>query len=329
MPRTTQPTALVRAIDTGDICAGLIAGLRACGIAAERADSPQHVRAAAPDLLVAWNGCKGKYCEYVDAGRAVAAQLLYVEHGWFRRAEYCQLDHLGFNHRASWSRRLPASPPAAAHARLRQILGYEPCPVRARPDGYLLTLGQVKGDAQLLDSPITSPLTFQRLISRSAPADLPLLFKPHPSMESIPRLLAMDLPNMPVHLSGDSVGYGASKAGASLPDLFPGARAVCAINSNGLHDALLAGLPVAAIGPMLALRAGVALPIDAQSPQHALRQLADGWAPEPAAVLDYLAWLAYRQWNADELATGRPLAHTLAAAGWPVPHYPQNAKVCA
>lgn len=327
MPRRKQPTALVRAIDTGDICAGLLAGLRACGIAAERAESPEHIRKTRPDIVITWNGCKGRYQAYTRAAQAVAAQLLYVEHGWFQRADYCQLDHLGFNHRAAWGRRLPAPAPAAAHQRLRQILGYEPAPVRARTSGYLLALGQVKGDAQLADSAITSPLVFQQTIARCAPSELPLLYRPHPQMEAYPRLMAMDLPNMPVQLSGDAATYAGTKAGASLPELFAGARAVCAINSNGLHDALLAGLPVAALGPMLALSADAALPISATEPQVALRALAAGWAPDPQAVADYLAWLAGRQWNADELATGHPLATALAAAGWQVPTWPTRPRL--
>ena len=86
------------------------------------------------------------------------------------------------------------------------------------------------------------------------------------------------------------------------------------INSNAGNEALAAGCRVLCLGPALYAMAGVARQTTVADMPTALRDMLAGWAPESAAVRNYLRWLACRQWSRAELADGDALGPILALA---------------
>jgi hypothetical protein len=245
----------------------------------------------------------------------MGATVLVMEHGFWERNRYVQMDTVGTQHRASWASRLCDPAPPEGAERLAEFYPNGLVPVRAQREGYVLALGQVPRDSQLLDSEIQGPLPLQRAVKAALPPDVPVYFRPHPQCSNA---------RVPAHkrilptLSDDpseAQAYRTTKAGTGLVAALAGARFVVTINSTAGNEALAAGVPVLAFGPALYTTAGVARQTAVKTLKDDLATMLDGWAPEEAAVENYLRWLAARQWTAEELAGGDALRDLLPMRG--------------
>jgi hypothetical protein len=96
-----------------------------------------------------------------------------------------------------------------------------------------------------------------------------------------------------------------------------GARFAITINSNSIVEALIAGVPCLAFGPSTAIKAGVAKQATLATLRDDIKAMRDGWVPDQADVINYLQWLACRQWSAEELARGDILLEILGRKGAP------------
>jgi len=271
-----------------------------------------------PEVLVAWNGRREPLATLLAGYRQAGTTVLHVEHGYLGdRERHYQLDPAGILHWSSWAREVAGDPPPGARRRLDAVLP-ERRPVRARRRGHILVLGQTTTDTQLADSPVASPRILERLVADNLPRGVPAIFRAHPmdrdcrGGKRLPR-------------AGDSAAgrehYRRHKTArpGELADLVADARFVVTINSNAIHECLALGCPVLAFGPALALYAGAARQATRETMLPDLAAMADGWAPEPERVENYLAWLAARQWTIDELADPRVLREILTAAGVSLP----------
>jgi hypothetical protein len=119
----------------------------------------------------------------------------------------------------------------------------------------------------------------------------PIVWRPHPDSPQIAAPEADDVSTEP------------------LADALEDAHAIVTISSNSGHEALLAGVPVfCALGALYAHLANVGL-----------AAIEEPFFPEPDALWNHLARLAYAQWTLDEIRTGEPIRFLLDAAAdrWP------------
>ncbi|MBL7133524.1 MAG: hypothetical protein ISS78_05450 [Phycisphaerae bacterium] len=246
------------------------------------------------DLVVLWNGVKGICGTMARRARQAGAKVLVMERGFFDRMAHTQLDHQGFNHRASWAARLVRPAPPEGPERFRRLWGGEPTPVRPRESGYVLVLGQVTGDSQLDDSEIHHAGPLVRAVEDATPRDIDIRVRPHPLARPRPADSRAEL------IDGE------------LADAVGGARFVVTINSNAANEALVWGCPVMALGPSLYGIAGVALQTHLADMAVAIRMMLDGWRPPREMTTNYLHHLACRQWSCNELAEGTVLQRLLA-----------------
>lgn len=295
-----RPVVLVQDVDRADHPLHAIAdGFAALGFQIRRSKKADNDRQhpLKPEIVVFWNGLR--HPEWPAYAREMQAHTIQLEHGFFQRQQHSQVDHKGFLHRASWRSCLQNPAPTHAAARLRAV-----CPdiqeMKPRTQGYILVLGQVSGDTQLLDSEIQGPAPLHQLISRTKPAAVKAFFRPHPLRVGYK---GNNWPNVPVmSLTNDEQGaYLKTKGGNSLQDAIDGARFVIAINSNGLNDALIRGCPAMAFGPMLGIDAGVIKPCSMATFKDDLDAMLKGWCPRTDSVLNYLEHLAAHQFHCDEL----------------------------
>lgn len=246
------------------------------------------------EVVVLWNAVKDPWAELADRARREGAGLLVMERGFFDRWNHTQIDPAGFSHTASWASRLREPAPAGGAGRFRRVWGGEPAPLAARP-GYLLVLPQVPGDAQLREAEVPDPADLVAAVEAAAPAGMDLRVRPHP------------LAAMPPTFRRARVLEG------SLSGAVAGAAFCVTVNSNAGNEALAMGCPVLCFGPATYAMAGVAM-------QTHLHNLAGriAWMSEarfdPAAAADYLAHLACRQWDNDELADGGVLKERIDGA---------------
>jgi hypothetical protein len=266
-----------------------------------------------PEVVVVWNSLREPQTSIAAHARRMGAAVLVMEHGFWERNRYVQLDAVGTQHRASWANRLREPAPPEGAERLGRFYPDGLVPVRARKKGYALVLGQVPRDSQLLDSEIQGPLPLQRAVKAALPPDVPVYFRPHPQCSNV-RVPAHKriLPTL-VEDPSEAQTYRTSKQGTGLAAALAGARFVVTINSTAGNEALAAGVPVLAFGPALYTMAGVARQTTAKTLKSDLQLMLDGWAPEEAAVENYLQWLAARQWTAEELAGGDALREMIPA----------------
>ena len=249
------------------------------------------------DLLVTWNGRKWWYQKPADAARKKGLPALFAEHGFFDRRNYWQVDHLGILHWASWMVDLRGAAPADGSMRLAKVW---PAPLRKflKRDGYILVIGQVKGDSQLDDSEINESTTLDKAIMRTAGTlKLPVFFRAHPSQRVVRTQYCPPRPD-----------------GESLRDAVEGARFAVTINSNAGNECLALGCPVLCLGPAIYERAGVAMRTTMAALTNDVAAMVDGYRPDEGQVRNYLEWLACRQWNAEELAQGDVLERLIARA---------------
>lgn len=266
-------------------------------------------------LVVVWNGLRDT--SFADAARTASARMLYLEHGFFQRQEYTQADPAGFLHNASWAGRVSGSAPAGGFDRVSRFYPTLRA-VRARSEGRIVVLGQVDGDSQMYQSEIGTAKRLQLAVKSALPPGVrgDACFRPHPATIG-PRDGArrVFLPLCPGSQNmREALGYATRKQSTTLAAVFRHARFVVAINSNALNEALAAGVPCLCFGPFLGLNAGVVHGTTVHSLRRDMAEMLDGWCPDADAVRNYLAWLAARQWNNAELATGEPMAEILSSA---------------
>jgi len=251
-----------------------------------------------PRLVVVWNGRKAPYSHIAAGARSAGIPTIVMEHGFFDRRRYSQLDHEGILHWASWRKHLARPAPAEGAARLADVWPHRLRPVRPRQTGYVLVLGQVYGDSQLDESPINHGDHLQKAVAKALPDGLHAVFRPHPR-----------------RAKSTAVGpYMPACAAKTLEEAVAGARFAVTINSNSGNEALALGCPVLAFGPALYLAGGVARRARKETLAADLAAMRDGWAPEPGRVTNYLHWLVARQWNVHELASGHVLARLVHQA---------------
>ncbi|MCY2928083.1 MAG: hypothetical protein NTV86_01050, partial [Planctomycetota bacterium] len=156
------------------------AGLRRLGHEVEVvAPGPGRPWSRRPRVVFVWNGVNRPWQAAARAARVDGAAVFVMERGFFDRFRYTQIDHVGFNHTASWATSLREPAPADGAARFRRAGGPPPAPVRVR-EGYLLVLLQTANDAQLRDSEVQDMAELASAAEASAPADMDVRLRAHP-----------------------------------------------------------------------------------------------------------------------------------------------------
>ena len=297
--------------------AALCDGLRAADIDVVTAERKWNDLCGAikkiPNYTFIWNGIRETERKIVNALRQFGSKIFFVEHGFFDRNHYVQVDHKGTQHRAAWAKRLTEPAPACGAERLARFYPDGIKPMRAKRDGYILVLGQVPNDSQLWDSAIQTPEAIQAITRASLARDIPVYFRPHPKRASV-RTQQQILPVLNPAGKAEAAAYETTKHGAGLEAALAGARFVITINSTAGNEALAAGVPVLAFGPALYTAGGVAKQTSRKTFKDDLRAMLEGWMPEQSAVDNYMNWLAARQYNAEDLADGDVVAEILEAS---------------
>ena len=299
--------------ETTDLWSGVVRGLVAAGFRVERHSTEKAFEASAeiPDVLVTWNGMRAAGEKLVQIARMFDIPVIRIEHGFYERKLYSQADHEGILHWASWRRELLDPAPAEGQQRLARFYPDGIRPMKKRK-GYILVIGQVMGDSQMLDSPIQSAIPLQRLVHRATKdMSVPVYFRPHPSERSPRQILLKSLPG-----GDDARGvYVKTKHGLGLAEALDGAAFIITINSNTIVETLAAGVPALAFGPHLGIDAGVVRQTCEGTLRTDILDMLAGWRPDQAAVQNFLEHLACRQWTPDEFADPVTMAKLLDAAG--------------
>jgi len=241
------------------------------------------------DLLVLWNGRKGQAKPWADAARRVNVPALYMEHGFFDRRAYSQIDHQDILHWASWADDLSRPAPLEGAERLARVWPGPLRPFRKRR-GRVLVIGQVPRDSQMDESEIQLSTPLEKLVARALPRGVQAVFRPHPKA------------------AAKSAAYLPRCGAATLKEAVEGARFAVMINSNSGAECLAWGCPVLCFGPALYAIAGVAKQATLATFGQAFREMLNGWRPDEEKARNFLEWLACRQWNQDELRDGAVLA---------------------
>lgn len=280
-----------------------------------------------PVIVCGWNGIRdakrpgAKTAGWWDESEQIGAVHLACEHGFYDRQNRFQLDHRGFLHRSSLSAALRAGLPHPQNgaSRLAQFVP-QIDPMRAR-SGYMLILGQVDGDTQLVDADVPGHAPLLRHLSRNLPRGLRAVFRPHPQqalrLRSTSRWPSIEMQAVDAHEEKDN--YRKHKRGSGLDEAFAGAAFCVAINSNALVEATARGIPCAAFGPALGLDAGVYRQLTPATVRADLQDMINGWKPEQSKVDNFLRWLACRQYGRGETESGEALRQVLERAGVCVP----------
>lgn len=265
-------------------------GLSAAGFRVSRAFSATEYDGLRPDYVFVWGDRKNRTLEWQQFAQRNGSVLVYVEHGWFDRSGSVQIDTHGIQHRASWAQ---GPYDGGSHPFSLQ-------PVVARDQGYALVLGQVPGDAQLADSELAGPAPLLRYLSRAAPRDIPIRYRPHPAgpplnMARFPRVELS--PNITPRADYHTHKNGGSGLSADLD----GARFAVAINSTALMEASMAGVPCLAFGPACGLNNGAYHPATIGSLPRDIGDMMGGWVPADGAVDNLVGELFSRQHSPDDL----------------------------
>lgn len=254
-----------------------------------------------PDVAFIWNGLRERKGKVAAECRRLDSKLVFLEHGFFDRQHYCQADYLGILHNAAWVKHISEPAPDCGAARLRRFYPDGLVPVKHRR-GYVLVLGQVPGDTQMLDSEIRGPIPLQRVLFRAFPDNVKRFFRPHPLCSNVRQnRMHKHLPRM--ETDNQVRKYKANKHGGdSLQEALKGAMFVITINSNAITEALALGVPVLAFGPSTGIQAGAVKPTTIATVRDDIKEMCRGWVPPQEKVRNYLEWLAARQWNVDEFS---------------------------
>ena len=273
----------------------ILEGLERIGFAVDAPDLGAPVKLATADLMVIWNGRKGKYREWADSAAKANIPTIHIEHGFFDRRAYTQADHAGILHWASWTDSLNRPAPTSGADRLTAVWPYPPQSFTKR-HGNILVIGQVAGDAQLDDSEIQLSTPLEKMVARSLPRGVKAVFRPHPVSR---QKLAKYMPRC---------------TEPTIVDAIAQARFAVMINSNAGNECLAMGCPVLCFGPAVYAKAGVALQTSVADFQINFQRMLDGYLPDTAKVRNYLQRLACRQWNQGEWRDGKVLASLVRKA---------------
>jgi len=281
----------------GSQCFRAVAGgLARIGCTVEVRDIHEDNLLETTDLLVVWNGRKGHYKRVSDLARTMGIPRLVLENGFFDRDAYTQIDHVDILHWASWADKLPEPASAEGAERLARVWP-RPLEPFGQRDGYVLVLGQVRGDVQMQDSEISVATPLAKVVARSLRGTgVEGRFRKHPQART---LRARCLPVCEAE---------------TLEEAIAGARFAVMINSNGGNECLAMGCPVLCLGPALYAKAGVAKQTTMRGIKRALAEMIDGWRPETDKVRNYLRWLACHQWSQEEYRSGDVLDRVLQRA---------------
>jgi len=294
--RVTFPMIQVQWEDDTQPFRAIAEGLTALGC---QVDIPKHNEdpdLSRADLMVQWNGRKGHFLDWTNEARRHNLPILHVEHGFFDRRAYTQVDHQGILHWASWVEHCDRPAPEDGASRLDAVWPYPLRSFRARLRGYVLVIGQVPGDSQMDDSEIKLSTPLEKIVARSLTNGVRAVFRHHPRvrMKRVRYLPRCEVP--------------------SLEHAVDGARFAVMVNSNTGNECLAWGCPVLCFGPAIYAQAGVALQTTVADFRQRFQQMLDGWRPDEERVRNYLEWLACRQWNQDEFRGGGVLAARLREA---------------
>ena len=260
-----------------------------------------------PAVMAGWNGMRDP--SWVNYATSIGVPFIRMEHGFYDRHNYTQADHEGFLHWSSWRRNL--TEPAPDPSRFTQDV----IPLRRDREGYVLVLGQMANDTQMVDSEITGPVSLQRNVIGALPDGAPAFFRPHPQCaHERPNKMHRTLPILGSR-EDQRADYGKTQHGIGLDEALDGAKFVITINSNAINEALIRGVPVLAFGPALGIYAGVVKPTSTLTLRDDIKAMLAGWIPDQDQVENYLAWLACRQWSNDELCDPADARMLLDAAG--------------
>jgi len=267
-----------------------------------------------------WNGLNANARNAVADARRFGSKVFYLEHGFFDRNRYCQADHAGILHRASWRQRIldGRPPPAGAAERLARFYPDGLAPMKGR-GGYVLVLGQVTGDTQMLASDIKGAVQLEAAVAKALPKGVRAYFRPHPRCSNVtPHRVHKKLPRLE-EARNETREYIETMHGSGLDSALAGAMFVVTINSNAITEALAAGVPCLAFGPSLGIDAGAVRPTTLATFAEDIDVMLGGWRPEPDRVRYYLEWLAARQWNIEEFRDPAVVGGLLEAAGVSAP----------
>ena len=245
------------------------------------------------DVLLTWNGVHAGRSAFVPQARREGVGTVILERGFFDRMNHCQVDHLGWNHTASWSQSFDGTAPETGAAKLAESFG-PTRPVQARDRGYILVLLQKAGDTQLIGASIALPDSLVAAVEQSVPDGLDIMARPHPKARW-----------------RRTPGQRAKIILGSLRDAVAGARFVVTINSNAGNEALAWGCPVLCLGPSVYGRAGVVMTATPETLASRIHLMLRGYCPAEPLATAYLRWLASRQFSNDELRQGDCLREAL------------------
>jgi hypothetical protein len=237
------------------------------------------------DCLLVWNGKKRNYQPPLDGCRKTGTPVVILEAGFFDRAWRSQADWRGFNMEASWRSQLATPAPEDGADRFRLAWGRDPVPVKNR-NGYVLILGQVGGDAQLRDAEIQTDYHLACFVSRCC-SGMDVRLRRHPKISA-------DKPNE----------SRVPTIGGTLEEAIAGAAFVVTINSNSGNEALALGCPVLCFGPALYQLPGVTMSTTVATLRESIRAMVDGPEWFNDFQVNYLHWLACRQWAHAEFEAG-------------------------
>lgn len=199
-------------VEAGALCSGLLsAGHRPV----DRSLPDYGAGQVEPFDLVVTTGLRGKGASLLADYTAAGVPVAVLDFGYLSRERHFQLSPGGLNN-------IPAF---ACPADRLNALGLTVAVRGGDPQGYVLLLGQVPGDA----AHGMSAAEHAAWLASVAAQYENVVYRPHPRG------------GVPVD--------GLREIGGSLDDALKGARLAVTWNSNAGHEALLAGVPVIAHGP--------------------------------------------------------------------------------
>ncbi len=298
VPEKQQSTAVILDRRKAWWSEAIATALKKLGYTVQFQDDPDYL----PSVVVGWNGYKRNRAKIMARLKKAGVPAIHVENGFIQRKDHIQLDPKGFLHFASWADTVAGDPPDEGFAKLRKLVPVIK-PMEPRKQGRVLVIGQVDGDSQLRDVPNLRQSRLQRLVRAHKPLNVEVVYRPHPDARQGTN---GPLPQAP---SKQTVReYRQERQAGDLVDALRDSRFIITINSNSIIEALIEGVPALALGPCLAVNGVVARYTSSDNMKEGMQAMLDGWVPPQERVEKFLAHLAARQFNAEELARPGTLA---------------------
>ena len=266
---------------------------------------PRHVK---PDIIVYWN--KYRFEDLYEYATSNNIARLEMERGFINREDYAQIDHKGFMCESSWANDITKDPPIDGKDRLAKLNLKMPN-IEKRDNGYILLLGQLDNDTQMIHSEIKTVKELAETIIEVQRTIFPLRFRRpaslrlHPLYEGDGESKQVSPPHDDFQrlkmASVNSNLLNVPITTGTLQEDLRGAKFAISINSNSLNDALMNGVPCMCFGPHLGNIAGVIKKTSKETIKDDIIDL-NGWTPDRFKVQNYFEWLAARQWNNEEIS---------------------------